>query len=167
MFLYFDKAFFTFIGYSSISLTSPLLWPKTILDDIRMREILFWIWILFGLWALYTFVKMAIPKVKEVYALGKKRAWFLDSRITHKVAELLIWIPFHIIILWTIKYPAQAILPFIDHTEEIMVFGGILAGYSFFDARGKYWWAWAIWLLFLWGVFGGWMARNWVIVWAT
>lgn len=131
-----------------------------------MRTILFWVWLTFGVISLYTFIKMAIPKIKEVHAIGKKRAWFLDSRITHKAAELLVWIPFFIIILWTIKYPAATILPFIDSTEEIMTIGGIMAGYSYFDAKGKYWWANAIWLLFLWGVFGAWMARNWVLPWA-
>jgi len=132
-----------------------------------MRTILFWLWLFFGLFALYTFVKLAIPKIKEVHSIGKKRAWFLDSRITHKVAELLIWIPFFFIILWTIKYPAGTILYFIDYTEGIMAFGGLLAGYSYFDARGKYWWANVIWLLFIWGIFGGWLARNWVLPWAA
>ena len=132
-----------------------------------MRTILFWLWLTFGIFSLYTFIKLAIPKIKEVHAIGKKRAWFLDSRITHKVAELMIWIPFFFIILWTINYPAGTILYFIDYTEPIMVAGGILAGYSYFDAKGKYWWAHAMWLLMIWGIFGAWMAKNWVLPWAV
>lgn len=125
-----------------------------------MRDVFFWIWSLFGIFALFTFVKMAIPKIKEVHAVGKRTTWFVDSRITHKVAELFIWIPFFFIILFSCYKPADAILPFVDKTEAIMIIGGVLAGYSFFDARGKYWWANVIWLLALWGIFGGWLARN-------
>ncbi|NNE28768.1 MAG: hypothetical protein HKN16_03990 [Saprospiraceae bacterium] len=128
-----------------------------------MRDILFWVWVAFGIWACYQFIVMAIPKVEEVHKLGKKRAWLLDSRISHKMAELLIWIPFYFIVLWVINHPEQEVLPLIEGSEMFMVAGGLLAAFSWFDAKGKYWWANVIWLLAAWGIFGGWIARNWIL----
>jgi len=125
--------------------------------------IFYWFWLTFGIAALMLFIKMAIPKIKEVHALGKKRLWFWDSRITHKVAELFVWVPFFLIILFATYWKKEELLEFVDAVDELMLFGGFLAAYSFFEARGKYWWAYVIWFLALWGIFGGYMAREWIV----
>ncbi len=124
-----------------------------------INDIYFYGWILFGISMLLLFIKLAIPKIQEVRAMDSTKAWFTESSITHKVAELFIWIPFYFIILWCINGYTDSALKLVDWSEEWMLLGGILGFYSFIDARKKYWWAYPFLLICLWGVFGGWLGR--------
>ncbi len=130
---------------------------------MELRAVMYYAWIALGVFFLWSFVKLAIPKIKEVKAMKDWKKWFTESSITHKVAELFIWIPSFFIILWTFYESKNEILQLIDYTDELMIIGGVLAFYSFFDARNKYWWAYPFLIIGLWGIFGGWLARNFLI----
>lgn len=127
------------------------------------KSIFFYSWIIFGIAMALLFIKLAIPKIKDVRALNDPWAWITDSRMSHKLAELMIWIPFYFIILWSLYEATGEVAQFIDKTEWLMIIGGILAAYSFFDARGKYWWAYAMWGMMIWGLFGPWFGRTYVL----
>ena len=134
---------------------------------MEQREVMYYTWIAIGVLFLWSFVKLAIPKIKEVRQQEDWKKWFTESIITHKVAELCIWVPSFFIILWAFYESKNSMLSLIDHTDEIMMFGGILGFYSFFDARKKYWWAYPFLIICLWGIFGGWLARNYILPFAT
>lgn len=126
---------------------------------MQTNDIYYYLWVLFGLSMLWLFIKLAIPKIKEVRAMDSTKAWFTESSITHKVAELFIWIPSYFIILWCLGGHSESALNLLDWTDEWMIFGGVMGFYSFFDARTKYWWAYPFLLICLWGIFGGPLGR--------
>lgn len=130
---------------------------------MELRAVMYYAWMAFGLFFLWSFIKLAIPKIKEVHQMNDWKKWFTESTITHKVAELCIWVPSFFIILWTFYESKINILSLIDYTEEIMIIGGLLGFYSFFDARTKYWWAYPFLVISLWGIFGGRLARNFIL----
>ena len=130
---------------------------------MELKLIFFYCWSVFGVIALGLFIKMAIPKVKEAMAKKDSSVWWKDSVLTHKVAELLIWIPFYFVILWSLYEPPTEVQSFVDRTDWVMIIGGLIAFYSFFDARKKYWWAYPILILALWGILGPWLSLNYVL----
>ena len=125
------------------------------------KLLIFYGWIVLGIYFLWLFIKLAIPKIKEVHAMNDNYAWFKESTITHKVSELLIWVPSFFLILFSFYRPTSFLLNFLDYTEEIMFIGGIIGLYSIIDAVKKgHWWAYPFILIALMGIFAGWLGRN-------
>jgi len=130
---------------------------------MELRAVMYYAWIVLGLFFAWSFIKLAIPKIREVREQKDWKKWFTESSITHKVAELFIWIPSFFIVLLAFYEPKKSVELLIDYTDELMILGGVLGFYSFFDARKKYWWAYPFLIICLWGIFGGWLARHYIL----